>query len=52
MNLMPQWIQDFAKFNPVNWAVEAGRQTLSSALRVSPPPDGAYNRLRACKGGK
>ena len=28
--LMPQWIQDFAAFNPVNWAVEVGRQTLSS----------------------
>lgn len=23
--LMPHWIQDIAKFNPVNWAVEAGR---------------------------
>lgn len=30
--LMPQWIQDFAKFNPVNWAVEAGRQTLSTSI--------------------
>jgi ABC-2 type transport system permease protein len=32
VNLMPQWMQDFAKFNPVNWAVEAGRQTLSSSI--------------------
>ena len=32
VNLMPQWMQDFAKFNPVNWAVEAGRQTLSSSV--------------------
>jgi len=26
--LMPQWIQNVAQYNPVNWAVEAGRQTL------------------------
>src|SRR5260221_3720207 len=32
VNLMPQWMQDFAKFNPVNWAVEAGRPTLSSSV--------------------
>ncbi len=32
VNLMPQWMQDFAKFNPVNWAVEVGRQTLSSSV--------------------
>jgi ABC-2 type transport system permease protein len=32
VNLMPQWMQDFAQFNPVNWAVEAGRQTLSSSI--------------------
>jgi ABC-2 type transport system permease protein len=31
-NLMPTWMQDFAKFNPVNWAVEVGRQTLSSSI--------------------
>ena len=31
-SLAPQWIQDFAKFNPVNWAVEAGRQTLASSI--------------------
>ena len=25
LNLAPDWIQTVAKFNPVNWAVEAGR---------------------------
>lgn len=25
LSLAPTWIQDVAKFNPVNWAVEAGR---------------------------
>ncbi len=32
VNLMPQWMQDAVKFNPVNWAVEVGRQTLSSSI--------------------
>jgi ABC-2 type transport system permease protein len=32
VNLMPAWMQDFATFNPVNWAVEAGRQTLNSSI--------------------
>ena len=32
VNLMPQWMQDFAKFNPVNWAVEVGRQVLGSSI--------------------
>jgi ABC-2 type transport system permease protein len=32
VNLMPAWIRAFAKFNPVNWAVEVGRQTLSSSI--------------------
>jgi ABC-2 type transport system permease protein len=32
MNLMPLWMQDVAKFDPVNWAVEVGRQTLSSTM--------------------
>jgi len=32
VNLMPQWMQDFARFNPVNWAVEVGRQTLTSSM--------------------
>ena len=26
--LAPEWIQTFARFNPVNWAVEAGREAL------------------------
>jgi ABC-2 type transport system permease protein len=26
--LMPQWIETVARFNPVNWAVEAGRQSI------------------------
>jgi ABC-2 type transport system permease protein len=30
--LMPQWMQDFARFNPVNWAVEVGRQMLGSNI--------------------
>ena len=32
MNLMPWWMQVVAMFNPVNWAVEVGRQTLSSNM--------------------
>jgi ABC-2 type transport system permease protein len=32
LSLAPQWIQTVAKFNPVNWAVEAGR----SAAMQSP----------------
>jgi ABC-2 type transport system permease protein len=30
-NLMPHWIQDASKFNPVNWAVVAGRAASSSS---------------------
>ncbi len=30
--LMPTWMQDVAKYNPVNWAVQAGRE----ALTISP----------------
>jgi ABC-2 type transport system permease protein len=26
--LVPEWIETFARFNPVNWAVEAGREAL------------------------
>ena len=26
--LAPEWIQTVARFNPVNWAVEAGREAL------------------------
>jgi ABC-2 type transport system permease protein len=29
-NLMPHWIQDVSNFNPVNWAVVAGRAATSS----------------------
>lgn len=32
LNLMPQWMQDFTGFNPVNWAVEVGRQTPGSSI--------------------
>jgi ABC-2 type transport system permease protein len=32
MNLIPLWMQDVATFDPVNWVVEVGRQTLSSTL--------------------
>ena len=31
VNLMPQWMQEVVKYNPVNWAVEVGRQTLNSS---------------------
>ena len=30
-DLMPDWMQTVAKFNPVNWAVEAGREALTSS---------------------
>jgi ABC-2 type transport system permease protein len=30
LNLIPGWMQHVAKFNPVNWAVEAGREAVSS----------------------
>lgn len=29
---MPGWIQTVARYNPVNWAVEVGRQTLNTSL--------------------
>ena len=32
VNLMPQWMQDFATYNPINWAVEVARQTLASNI--------------------
>ncbi|MBM3940677.1 MAG: ABC transporter permease [SAR202 cluster bacterium] len=32
-NLVPGWIQAVARYNPVNWAVEIGRQT------ITPEPD-------------
>ena len=37
LNLVPDWIATIAGFNPVNWAVEAGRQAL-----ISPTPDWSY----------
>jgi ABC-2 type transport system permease protein len=30
-DLMPQWMQTIADFNPVNWAVEAGREALTAS---------------------
>jgi ABC-2 type transport system permease protein len=30
LSLAPQWIQDVARYNPLNWAVEASRSALSS----------------------
>ena len=30
LSLAPQWIQDIARYNPVNWAVEAGREAVSA----------------------
>ena len=30
VELMPNWIQSIARYNPVNWAVEAGREALSA----------------------
>ncbi len=31
LGLAPDWIATAAKFNPVNWAVEAGREALTAA---------------------
>jgi ABC-2 type transport system permease protein len=31
-NLAPGWIQDISRFNPVNWAIEAGREALGSSV--------------------
>jgi ABC-2 type transport system permease protein len=28
--LMPTWMQSVAKYNPVNWAVQAGREALAA----------------------
>jgi ABC-2 type transport system permease protein len=30
LSLAPGWIRDVARFNPVNWAVEAGREALGT----------------------
>jgi ABC-2 type transport system permease protein len=32
VNLMPAWMQEATRFNPVNWAVEVGRQTQSLSI--------------------
>ena len=32
VNLMPRRMQVVARFNPVNWAVEVGRQTLRNSI--------------------
>jgi ABC-2 type transport system permease protein len=32
LSLAPDWIQTIAKYNPVNWAVEAGREAVSSSV--------------------
>ena len=41
LSLAPEWIQTVARFNPVNWAVEAGR----SALTASPDWGLVWGRL-------
>jgi ABC-2 type transport system permease protein len=40
-DLMPGWMQTVSKFNPVNWAVEAGRQAATGSL------DWSYIGVRA-----
>jgi ABC-2 type transport system permease protein len=37
LNLAPDWLRTIAAYNPVNWAVEAGRAAL-----VSPDPDWSF----------
>lgn len=34
-NLMPRWMQTVSSFNPVNWAVEAGRQAATGTINWS-----------------
>jgi ABC-2 type transport system permease protein len=41
-DLMPEWMQSAAAFNPVNWAVEAGREALTAS------PDWAMIAGRTC----
>jgi ABC-2 type transport system permease protein len=31
LSLAPGWIQEVAKFNPVNWAAEAGREAVATS---------------------
>ncbi len=40
-NLMPGWIRTVARFNPLNWALEAGRE----ALRQSGDPALVFSRI-------
>jgi ABC-2 type transport system permease protein len=37
LSLAPQWIQEVARFNPVNWAAEAGREAV-----IAPSPDWSF----------
>ena len=46
VNLMPEWMQTVARFNPVNWAVEVGRQTLSESMTGSSWLCGSLDCLR------
>jgi ABC-2 type transport system permease protein len=32
LSLAPNWIESIARYNPVNWAVEAGREAVSSSV--------------------
>jgi ABC-2 type transport system permease protein len=41
VNLSPQWVQDVARYNPVNWAVVAARE----ALLASPDWSVVWSRL-------
>ena len=41
VNLAPQWVQDIARYNPVNWAVAASRE----ALLASPDWSVVWSRL-------
>ena len=35
-SLVPGWIQEVARFNPVNWAVQAGREALGASVDWEP----------------
>jgi ABC-2 type transport system permease protein len=43
LSLAPQWVQDVARYNPLNWAVEASR----SALSATPDWGVVWSRLGA-----
>ncbi len=40
VRLMPAWMQQVARYNPLNWAVEASREALWSAPGWPPAPSG------------